>query len=580
MTSAFSCDSPVKPPTAPTALPAAVAALFCAGTLMLCSGCEDSSPGLVLNNGGESDGNRCDELLNSAVNMLQPERLGISSDRNAAVTMLNDWLSDCAPEEATADKGESGDALLRERLSEEELARVRSDRFNRRGAGHIRNCFLHKATVDFAARSATDDVERIVELFYYVVRNVALVDEGENAIPLTPYEILLLGRGTAEDRAWVFADLLRQIRIDTVILKPGQAEGETRGDEGREWLVGVLLNGKVYLFDPRRGLPVPAADAAEDGPLVRRPATLTALQESTEQKSTEDDSAPAVRGFPQPSVRVIGNTSFWAPRMRILQMALSGDRAAIVYDGLQNSRFGEGLLARVSGFSKELWKPGDVSVWSYPEEQVAGFYNLSDRQDDRLRLLMLPFDAPARAQAVDQQSGQIRFSRPERKQLKTRMEHLLGRYGGRRSETEGRAIRSYLMIRGTENFPEGFDVDPTVRRMHTRAAEDAFYWKALCQFEKGEYEAAVESFRNYLERYQPDGLWMNACRYQLAIALANLDRSQEAVKTLQAVPEGAPQHAAAEALLRRWTESGEERAESGERRARSPERGAESGEQR
>ncbi len=61
---------------------------------------------------------------------------------------------------------------------------------------------------------------RVVGLFDLANRIVALAGKNEPIIPQNLHDITVIGKGTAEDRAWVFAELLRQAGIDAVILKP------------------------------------------------------------------------------------------------------------------------------------------------------------------------------------------------------------------------------------------------------------------------------------------------------------------------------------------------------------------------
>ena len=69
-----------------------------------------------------------------------------------------------------------------------------------------------------------DDLAVAERLFDWTVRNVQLeknADSQARANPHRPYETLLLGRGTALDRAWVFMLLARQQGLDTVMLALG-----------------------------------------------------------------------------------------------------------------------------------------------------------------------------------------------------------------------------------------------------------------------------------------------------------------------------------------------------------------------
>ena len=99
-------------------------------------------------------------------------------------------------------------------------------------------------------------------------------------VPQFPWEILLFGRGTAMERAWVFILLCRQQGIDAALLalpetasslSPAveraqeKAAATTSPARLRLWCVGVLVEGKTCLFDPNLGLPIPAPTASAPG---------------------------------------------------------------------------------------------------------------------------------------------------------------------------------------------------------------------------------------------------------------------------------------------------------------------------
>ena len=162
-----------------------------------------------------SDDNRCDELIRNALDMLQPGRFGITSEPEAVVGVLNQWSSKCA---ASIEGSDSVDpqvmALLNGLILPDEFNFSAKSNYNKRDVEHIRDCLLYKALVDSALKTASTDLDRTVELFEFVTRNIALLPQPDQPIPLTPFEIILFGRGTPEERAWIFANLLRQLRID------------------------------------------------------------------------------------------------------------------------------------------------------------------------------------------------------------------------------------------------------------------------------------------------------------------------------------------------------------------------------
>ena len=55
-----------------------------------------------------------------------------------------------------------------------------------------------------------------------------------------------------EDRAWVCAKILEQLRFDSVVLR---TQPNSKGTSDA-WLLGVVIDRQIALFDLRLGLPV------------------------------------------------------------------------------------------------------------------------------------------------------------------------------------------------------------------------------------------------------------------------------------------------------------------------------------
>ena len=70
---------------------------------------------------------------------------------------------------------------------------------------HIRDSWLVKDLGTAAVESEPTDLDRAVALFDLSVRTVALNNAGDPELPQTIYDILVIGRGTAEDRARGFS---------------------------------------------------------------------------------------------------------------------------------------------------------------------------------------------------------------------------------------------------------------------------------------------------------------------------------------------------------------------------------------
>ena len=76
----------------------------------------------------------------------------------------------------------------------------------------------------------------MAKLFDWTIRNIALDRDSLDRTPQMPWETLLLGHGTAMERAWVFILLARQQGLDAAVLAtyaPGAVgEPATVGEPG------------------------------------------------------------------------------------------------------------------------------------------------------------------------------------------------------------------------------------------------------------------------------------------------------------------------------------------------------------
>jgi hypothetical protein len=491
---------------------------------------------------------RCDELINSSLDMLQPDRFGITSDSEAVVGVINQWSSKCA---ASIEESDSVDprvmALLNGLISPDEFNSSSKGRYNKRDVEHIRDCLLYKALVDSALKAAETDLDRTVDLFEFVIRNIALLPEGAQPLPLTPFEIMLFGRGTTEDRAWIFANLLRQLRIDAVILRPRRmpaaldaAKKNTNGDAlpQSHWLVGTLLNDAIYLFDMRLGLPIPSKHDDGKSVTVRTPASLSEVLQSDEgfrklDIDPENSYPLKSNDFKNLHVGLIGNGSFWFSKMKKLQMSMTGD-SVLIYDGFEDGGTGDGLFSRVVKQGNGRWKRSDMSFWFYPEKALQKSAIVAGFQRQKLQELHRPFEAPIEVVAktgtnqgdIDDRTGQPLPAKASRRQLKARVEHMMGRFD--------KVIPRYQLLQLELPVHPDLRIPATIRFAHERAQEDAFFWTGLCQMEQGEFSAATETLGRYLRIHGGRGAWTTHVFYLLSLSFAESDKLAIAVQVLRA----------------------------------------------
>lgn len=527
--------------------------------------------------------------------MLRPEKLGISAEPKAAVDTLNNWVRDCGKSTVVADPP-SNDPAAEKLIPEAARASAQGDLYDRQDIEHVRNCWLFKQARASVARQSDSDASRAVALFDLANRIVAIISKTEPTIPQSLYDIAVVGKGTPEDRAWVFAELLRQTGIDAVILKPGPRAAATEapsvkvGDVGKSgvgatrsnssgagarWLVGAIVDKQVYLFDPTLGWPIPSPADKSATPAVQSAATLAEVL-ADDGLLRKLDVSPE-KPYPLHSadlksarVEIITSSRYWSPRIRRLESFMSGERSATIYAPLGDVGSRPGLLSRVTAAGSGLWKKEDVVVWDYPDRQTAAVEHFDQQANDIHQFFWLPFQGPLTAD-IEKDSMKLTIGPGTRKQLKSRIAQLQGDNAG--------AVRNYLLVQLDElpnaiplpeemqaamkaqqqkpsEEPLGIPVPQLAVLTNFRAAEDAKFWMALCQLEQGMFETASETFDAYWRRYLQGGKWIPETALFRGLTLAKTGRYGLAVQQindlLRTFPEDDPRWATCKLFVARW----------------------------
>jgi hypothetical protein len=481
--------------------------------------------------------------LSSTLDGLRPERLSVSSDPESQVNDLNFWWADQKP--AGRDPTATSELELVLKLLRDGAANVAAaERFDLRDVGHIRNMLLFRAIARQIANSAEQDVDRCVTAFNLTTRHVALRVDGASGEPLTPFEVLLLGRGTTADRAWVFAEILRQLSIDCVIVEPHAAADAKKLDD---FLVGAILPEQgVYLFDPHVGLPIPAvADATSDAVLVGQPATLAEVR--ADDRPLRQWDVPGGPAYPltaerlqRVTIRIVTEATFSAGRMASLQTALPTEFTALLFDGLASSPAREvGLLERVQqAGGNGLWSPEDVLVWDFPETQTAAFYanggEAAPSLRERMDILHGPRVLRKRAAAGGEAVNVIAESQQPLRYV--RVQHLRGDLAD--------ALVSYGAIRSS-------NAGELKEAVNEAAADEAGYWIAVCQYELGRYESALSSAKLY-QKTNHAGVWLDSIPILQSLCLAQQGKYQAAAQSLGDESAGGTPPQRDSFLIRRW----------------------------
>ena len=477
----------------------------------------------------------CHTYIDNAINMLEPDRLGISSDLEVAVSLLNDWTYKCGNFDAKPPTiTDSQKPFLKKYLSEAQLAKMDLTRFTVSDGKFIRDSLLFNGMVNAAIEDTKNDRDRITAAFYYCMNNIDLVTDERLALPLSPYEACIIGSGTAEQRAWIFIDLMRQLRLDAVLFRPTKPASF-------KMLVGVLLENEIYLYDPVLGLPVPSPAQPEDAVQIQIPATYAEVLKTPdllkqfygkyiESRFTAEELKAA-------QVEIIGRSSEWSERMRRLEDSLSRKQTCVLFRNLDPLEGDPGLIGHIQDIGKGILKDAKIVVSEYPDNQMNEAESLSADKTKLLSLMKMPFKAPIPFDASAKKKNaqglyEARWGAPTRKLLKTRTTQLLG--------NQQAAIKSYVTTRLEEQLPVDLAVKPEVRQMHLMAGQNAAYFIAIGQFIQGEYETASTSLDAYLKHRfyihrDSQGMWLGrslSVMYHRAIADAETGKLTYAFVTL------------------------------------------------
>ena len=488
-----------------------------------CGGCSSGTSVSPKGKGGKEPERLGRDLLNPAISMMQPENLGIESLPEQPAGLLNQWRSlqmkTLGNERLSEPLSDETRKLLESELSPDAVRTAERDDFDVEDVRHIRTSILMKNIVDHVAQGIDGELKRAQAVFEYVTRNIQLVAE-EEALSLTPYEILIFGEGTAADRAWIFAELLRQLNQDAVIVKSDSPDGP--------WFVGAVANRTIHLFDPLRSTPVPTMLRAKTYEIP--PASVADLSNPAiwESLSAGSDDKLTAESFENAHLEVIGTSTLWAPRHANLQKVLTGSDSVIISQTLTASGGSSAsIINRLSSLESARWTPDRIRVWKHPAARLRGF-EVIDNLSERWK----PFEAP-QPRTVDRQTGTVVFGNFSRLQLKTRTQQLKGQIEF--------AITGYLRVQLAYRHLQG-DLPGEIRELHADAAEDAAFWSAVCQMEQGKFDEAENKLGTYLREAERFAGSRHAdhARILLSRCLIQLERSGEAVEVLSSMKSGSP----------------------------------------
>jgi len=373
--------------------------------------------------------------------------------------------------------------------------------------------------------TATDDLEVATRLFEWTVRSLAAVSDPpmvpSDTLPgsrwFLPGEILLAGRASPPQRAWIFLELLGQAGIDGVMVATQAADGPPR-----PWVPAALVAGEAYLFEATYGMPIPGP-AGEGVATLRQARADPAILESL---SLPDRRYPVQAETLAAGVVPLVAADPWTLSTRMAAL----DRELGATQGVRVRVDATGLAGRAAAIIAT--EGGAVAIppaiWAFPWETVARRGSAAAAAAEELGPLEVPVPDPQRPGAGFRAlfAGRVREFR--------------GEYDG-----PGGAKAAYLAARVSRRelagalagVPEAQAA--AITRRLTAMKEDATYWLGLVMLAEGEDEAAVDYLQRMTLEASPDSRWTDAARVNLAAALARLGKPAEAERLLRS--DGSPQ---------------------------------------
>ncbi len=367
-----------------------------------------------------------------------------------------------------------------------------------------------------ARGDAVTDLDVATNLFVWTVRSLAPVADPPMAATddttatrwWLPGEILLAGRASPAQRAWIFLELVRHAGLDGAMLATTDAAGSPR-----PWIPTVVCDGEAHLFDPTYGMAIPGpggAGIATARQAAADPAILAALSLPDRPYPVQADDVAAM------SVLVVADPWSLSRRMAVL---------APTARGLRDMRLV--IAADEVGAAVAAALPGDaprVRLWEFPWVTLARRRTNPDALATSLRADLAPLAAGVPG-AAPTDRGLVRPL-------------FAARVREFRGDVEG-AKAAYLAARPSRDVVAGAlatlpsPAGDAARALLGQMKEDAAYWLGVLTLAQGEHEAAVDYLARMTLEAAPDSRWADAARQNLGVAYAALGRDAEAAAVLR-----------------------------------------------
>lgn len=434
-----------------------------------------------------------DELMHHAIDALyRLEEFEGNEMLQRTLDRLNQWVQNQKP---IADwKPDPMLATLPAPLADPPLLKELDQlRFGAADGFALQEAVCLRNAAAWATGSDIDQLTRTKALFDWTVRNIQIQpdrpssDEAEHILQ-TPWETLLLGRGTAWERAWVFVLLARQQGLDAIVLGLPDAASP---DAVTPWAVAVLREGQWDLFDPTLGLAIPGPEGIrlnDDGQLDLQPATLAQLVADPQLLRQLD--ADAEHPYPvkaeqlsQVVALLEASPAYLQEKMALIEARLVGSERMV----LTASPSAQAQRVQATQQLRE------VRLWTLPFEQLAQRQRLGEQAVQWQQTVFAPL-----------QIGQTPVL------WKGRLLHLKGVFSD-----EHDAAHYYQLARPSNRELDDASVPPQVKVIFQQAKHDASYWLGLIAQHQANYRAAIDYLANRTLLVQENGPWTRGIRYNL-----------------------------------------------------------------
>jgi tetratricopeptide (TPR) repeat protein len=339
-----------------------------------------------------------------------------------------------------------------------------------------------------------------------------------------PYETMLYGHGDAYERDRVFIELCRQAGVEAFMVA-------VRPDMGplKPWAIGVMLDAEIYLFDAELGLALPG-DAGQGiatlAQVVKEPTLL-------EQLNVNDKRPYWVKAGDLETLEVVLSASpeEVSKRMSLLDEKLTGPRHLELYVDADALAERIRKTPPLAGAIVSLWRvPFECYLYSIGRGlRLSRDRDFAIQYERETRMLR----GPTMVQIARQLQFQGQFDSADDTQGATML--LMD------ARPPERAIEDLLYsqdLQQAAGLAGQLSSKPEERRQQIetfasfiqRMRDDVTYWIGLIQYEKRDYETALDWLKTRTLEASDENPWQNGARYNSARSYEALGQYDEAIK--------------------------------------------------